>query len=632
MTKTRILICVTLIVLALPAQADVTYVVKGVSETLQANVLSHVDTVQVGLQARLRPRDYDEVVEQAILDTRAALRPFGNYSPEITGRIIPVEGGSTIVELTIDAGPPIRIASADVGITGPGVQERRFQDWRKAWPLVEGAILDQTVWEEHKQGAIDIANARGYLDADFTEHVLELDLEQNTATLRLVLETGPRYVMGNVDFGEHVLKPGILEHIPRFDKGDPYTARLVSRLRTDLWTTGHFDDVQVIEVRRPELEPPAVDFNVTLATETRNHYQGALGWGTDTGIRLQANWSRHPVSSHGDRIDVGVGYQELDDEFTLRGRYRKPWLNRDRQWWDTELTLRFENLDLEVRRDEEQEDAITLASGNLEERHLRVGRLKLRNRKGGESQQFFTPFVQFLSNDRHFTLNDFDSDLDDLRDEPGFEGRLRGITNALSIGAELELIDVEGRRFKTIGHRDWGWLFHSDKAFGSDVEFTQFYASTRRSYLAGERLKFHIRGEVGYTDAKVDEFEFDIAGEPLKLSLTRLPNFYRFKAGGSMSVRGYGFEQLSNNDVGSNNIVTASVEAEYQFLDSWSGALFYDIGNAFNDWDDPDLKRGIGVGIRWYSIAGEIRVDVAQAQDFDDKPWRLHITIGTPLL
>ena len=37
--------------------------------------------------------------------------------------------------------------------------------------------------------------------------------------------------------------------------------------------------------------------------------------------------------------------------------------------------------------------------------------------------------------------------------------------------------------------------------------------------------------------------------------------------------------------------------------------MFYDIGNAFNDWDDPDLKRGIGVGIRWYSIAGEIRVE-----------------------
>ena len=165
-----------------------------------------------------------------------------------------------------------------------------------------------------------------------------------------------------------------------------------------------------------------------------------------------------------------------------------------------------------------------------------------------------------------------------------------------------------------------------------DPQFTQFYASTRHSYRYGERLKFHVRGEVGYTEADVDEFVLEVLGDPLELSFTTLPNFYRFKAGGSMSVRGYGFEQLSNNDLGSNHIITASAEAEYRFLRNWSGAAFFDIGNAFNDWDDPDLKRGVGVGIRWYSIAGEIRIDVAQALDFEGKPWRWHITIGTPLL
>ena len=44
--------------------------------------------------------------------------------------------------------------------------------------------------------------------------------------------------------------------------------------------------------------------------------------------------------------------------------------------------------------------------------------------------------------------------------------------------------------------------------------------------------------------------------------------------------------------------------------------MFADIGKAFNDWEDPDLKRGIGIGIRWYSFAGEIRIDVAQAIDY----------------
>jgi translocation and assembly module TamA len=116
------------------------------------------------------------------------------------------------------------------------------------------------------------------------------------------------------------------------------------------------------------------------------------------------------------------------------------------------------------------------------------------------------------------------------------------------------------------------------------------------------------------------------------LSITELPIFYRFKAGGSQSVRGYSFESLSNNDIGSNHLITASVEAEYRIWEKWSVAAFFDIGNAFNDWSEPNLRKGVGIGFRWYSIAGPIRIDFAKALDVDDQPWRFHFTIGTPLL
>ena len=633
MVNIRKPLCLLLLAAAFPAHGDVVYLIQGLDDTLTANVLSHVDIVQFGPRARLRPRDHEKVIDKAIAGARAALRPFGFYAPQISATIIEQQDGPAIVELTIEPGPPMRVASVDVSVVGPGAKDRQISSWRRAWPLGEGAVLDQSVWEEEKRNAIDTAKSRGYLAAEFTEHTLELDLERNTATLGLILDTGPRYVMGDVSYSGHYLKPGILEYIPRFDKGDPYTARLVSRLRTDLWKTGYFDEVTVLETDRPELDPPAVDFDVRVATETRNHYSGALGWGDDTGIRLQANYSRHPMSDRGDRLDVGIGYQELDDQFTLRSRYRKPRVGRAREWWDAEFTLRLENQDLEVKRDEEDEDFIRLANGDLDERHLRFGRLKLRNLKGGEAQRFTTPFVQFLNSDQRFDLLDTTPDDPTTRvSNPALEGRLRTIENAFSVGIDYEVVDVQGRAFETFGRRDRAWLFHSDKAFGSTVEFTQLYVATRRSYVLGDRLKFHVRGELGYTDADVDEFVLDIGGQPLNLSFTTLPNFYRFKAGGSMSVRGYGFERLSNNDIGSNHIITASAETEYRFLASWSGAVFADIGNAFNEWKDPDLKRGIGIGIRWYSFAGEIRIDIARAIDFEGKPLRYHLTIGTPLL
>jgi translocation and assembly module TamA len=55
------------------------------------------------------------------------------------------------------------------------------------------------------------------------------------------------------------------------------------------------------------------------------------------------------------------------------------------------------------------------------------------------------------------------------------------------------------------------------------------------------------------------------------------------------------------------------------------------VGNAFNNWSDPDLKLGTGLGLRWYSIIGALRLDFAKGWDRQGEPWEIHLTIGTPL-
>ena len=630
--RTRSLIIVVLTMLAMPAAADVRYVVSGVNDEMRDNVLRHVDTVQFGPEVRLGRTDFERIQADAVEKAAVALRPYGYYSPVVSTRVVNRDAEVPTVEISIERGPPVRVETADIRISGPGENEAILRAWLADWPLRSGRILNQSAWETQKRDGLDLASTRGYLGARYSEHVIELDLERNVANIRLVLDTGERYVMGDIDFGEHMLKPGILEYVPRFDKGDPYTALLVSRFRMDLWKTGYFTDVNVVEVRRPERSPPAVDFEVSVATDRRNRYQGALGWGTDTDIRVQANWSRHPMSASGDRLDIQAGWQQLDDRLKLRATYRLPRRERNREYWVTDLTLSFDNLDLEVKEDPEDENFIQIATGDIDERHLRFGRLKVTNLESGEHQLFRTPFIQYLNAESRFRLTPGVVPQPAQPVDTELEGLLNSVDNAYSIGMDYDLVAVEGKSFDTRGHRDRLWVFHSDKAFGSALEFTQFYAATRRSYTVGDRIKFHVRGEVGYTDAKVHEFELDVDGRPLQLSVTELPKFYRFKAGGAMSVRGYGFEQLSDNDIGSNHIITASVETEYRFLNNWSAAAFADIGNAFNDWSNPDLKRGLGVGLRWYSIAGEVRVDYAQALDFTGRPWRLHVTIGTPLL
>lgn len=617
--------------LTLPAHADgeLEYVIRGVDDPLKSNILNHLAALRFGRQTRPADKDFDRILAESLVDAREAVRPYGFYSPEIEGRMRRGSDGQPILEINVQRGPPVIIESVQLEIVGDGTRSEALDRWQRNWPLLEGKRLDQVVWKEQKQQAIEICNSIGFLGAEFKTHTLEIDLERNRAKVALVLDTKQRYVMGDIDFGEHVLNPGILEFVPTFEKGDPYSIHVMDRFRSDLWQTGYFTNVDVVQIEVPDAEPPRVDLEVRTSTDFRNRYTGSLGFGSDTGLRLQANWSRHPMSARGDRLDLGIGWQELDDQFAIRGTYRLPRKRRNREYWTVDTVFKFENMDLEFKLNPEDDNFVKFASGDVDEKHIRLGRLKIRNFGGGETQLFATPFVQYINSEFRFSpvlqptmpIND-----------PNLDNLLRGVDDAISIGIELGLVNVLGKGFDIRGHRERAWAFHSNDSFGSEVEFTQAYLSTNSSYRFGDRWKFIFRAEAGYTDAKVSEFTIDIGGGQLDISETELPNFYRFKAGGSNSVRGYGFETLSNNDIGSNHILTASAEIEMQVLPKWSVAFFVDSGNAFNDWSEPELKTGVGLGLRWYSIAGPIRVDVAQALDFKGDPWRVHFTIGVPLL
>jgi translocation and assembly module TamA len=109
----------------------------------------------------------------------------------------------------------------------------------------------------------------------------------------------------------------------------------------------------------------------------------------------------------------------------------------------------------------------------------------------------------------------------------------------------------------------------------------------------------------------------------------------RFFTGGAQSVRGFSYQSLSPKDsqgaiIGGSHLVVGSIEFEHSFSDKWGAATFYDVGNALDNFSDK-LERGAGLGMRWRSPVGPIRIDLASAISRDNKPWRLHISIGPDL-
>jgi len=109
----------------------------------------------------------------------------------------------------------------------------------------------------------------------------------------------------------------------------------------------------------------------------------------------------------------------------------------------------------------------------------------------------------------------------------------------------------------------------------------------------------------------------------------------RFFAGGDQSVRGYDYQSLSpensqGDKIGGQYLFAASVEYQYSFAERWRLAGFYDQGNTFNSLSTPSLKSAVGVGVRWVSPVGPLRLDLAHPLDGEGGV-RLHFSMGPEL-
>ena len=158
------------------------------------------------------------------------------------------------------------------------------------------------------------------------------------------------------------------------------------------------------------------------------------------------------------------------------------------------------------------------------------------------------------------------------------------------------------------------------ESFGSSTSFLRLRVTGNLVVPLTERIRFLFRSEYGAID--VDD-------------LSRLPPSQRFFAGGDRSVRGYRYQKLGPTDTtgavaGGRYLVTANAEVDYLFFRNYGAAVFYDVGNAANEpW--PDVKRSVGIGMRWRSPVGMLRIDIAHPLDDPDTDYRLHLSIGSDL-
>jgi translocation and assembly module TamA len=195
-----------------------------------------------------------------------------------------------------------------------------------------------------------------------------------------------------------------------------------------------------------------------------------------------------------------------------------------------------------------------------------------------------------------------------------------GISTLLVLGLGFSRVRADDRIFPTRGSLLSLQVRGSHDGVFGDGRLLQVGAEGRLVRSLGSRVRFLGRGE---------------AGALYSSDFRTLPASFRYFAGGDRNLRGFGYQSLGpldeeGNVIGGARKLVLSLELDFRLLDRWGVATFLDAGNALNSFGGS-WEKGAGVGLRWRSPIGLIRVDGAFALGGHGLPFRVHLNIGPEL-
>lgn len=551
------------------AELDVT--VRPSNGALRENVENYIGD--------LGDRSEQELLRYSrIAQTQAekALQALGYYNGTIETEV--VSGETPRLRVRIEPGEPVRLRNITVRVDGPAAQMQAFRVPRNR--LKAGAVLNHGEYESVKQQILNQASRYGFFDGRFVNQRLAVDPAENAADVELVFESGPRYLLGDVSFeGDSPFDPDLLARMVPFEPGTPYDSELVADLNRAMQASGYFEGVRV-DANPANADQQRIPVAVQLATRDPRTLGFGLGFSTDVGPRMRLDFRRHWVNPQGHSYGI-----------------------------ETELSAPRQNVGLwyDVPLDPPLTDKMRYAAGYQYEEIADSDSLSKLLTVGPEWHRKLPSGWQ-----RVWSVK--------WRHEQYELGDDSGTSTLLMPGVAYSFLRSDNRIDPSKGYRLEFELAAAKAGLLSDADLVHANATLKGLTTLAERHRFLGRVQVGGN--WTDEY-------------TNVPPSLRYFAGGDQSVRGYDYQSLSptnsNGDrIGGRYQLALSAEYQYQIAEKWRIASFVDQGNAFNSLDLPTLKSSVGLGVRWVSPVGPIRVDLAHPLDSEGGV-RLHFSMGPEL-
>ena len=514
--------------------------------------------------------------ERAVLEllaTEGYFEPTLRFEPD----------GNARYRLIIELGRRTTVSALNLQFTG-ALNEPHFKEraaaLRAEWSLPIGAPFRSPQWETAKTQLLAAVQARDFAGAKLVDSAAKVNADHATAALTVEIDSGPAYTVGELQItGLERYEPTLVQRYNPFKVGDRFDRAKMIEFQQVLEETPYFSSV-LVSLQLDPAHPDNAPLRLVLRESRTKRFSVGVGVSSDTGAHLEVayrqslTFGRPYAVQTGARIDNTGGFAYVDLLLPP-----KPNGARD------SIGALVEDSDIE----------------DLEVKRWSIGAARSRLRGTRAARHIETKLgVNFQHEERKTPLDPV-IELDTLSTTYTW---IRRYVDEIINPRSGNVIELEG----TVGASGT----QLDKAFVSG------YGRIAQYFPIGQRDVLIVRGELGAVAADTTNV---------------VPNRFLFRTGGSTSVRGYDYESLGVSQggaiVGGRALTVASVEYVH-WLQRWGGnwgiAGFVDVGDAADTFRDLDPAVGVGVGVRWRTLAGPLAVDVAYGER--EKQFRVQFSVA----
>ncbi len=564
----------------------------------------------------ITPAEIDRLIAAAPAQARALLETEGYFNPEVT--VARVGGDATaaaareraeglqdaaassasvapqalpLLRVKVKPGPRATIDHFAFSAQGPLQQQADagsldakvlLAQVRNGWRLPPGMPFQQSEWNGAKNNALAKLRADGYPAATLSTSSARVDAQSNKIQLDVAADSGVLYRLGPVHIsGLQRYGETSVQQLSLLAPGEPYRESHLIDFQERLQKSGLFEGASVVLDADPATAE-AAPVNVQLRELPLQQATFGAGYSANTGPRVTVEHThRQPFGWEWiakNKVELGPKLQSWTGELTsypLEGLYRNL------------IAGSFEQL----KTVNEVRNSWT----------ARIGRTQ-------DTTQV----------ERLYYIEATHSRLDTTSDT----GTTTVDNNAVTGNYHWVYRDLDSVLLPTEGY-----TVSAEVAGGYAISGTGQESSGPFGRVYGRYTYYRPLGGAWFATARLE------GGEVLASNKVGIPDTLLFRAGGDDSVRGYAYRSLGPTVAGAllsgRVLFTGSAEVAHPISDRFPslwGAAFIDAGNAADHWKDLHPVLGYGVGLRWRSPVGPLRMDVAYGDEVHKV--RLHLSVG----